>query len=727
MKKIEFLEVGMENYGPYIDPMVLTFKPNAITMIVGPNGIGKTMALDAICFTLYGMTSKGLRADDVVNNITKKNCKTWVNFKINDLEYKITRYQKYTKIGSTVIINRNGVDIKKGHKEVLPEIETLICSRKSFLNTLMFGQKVKDFFTDLKDSDKKEIFRSLLDLDKYKKYYEKCSSIIKELNEDISNSKQEVGISLGILENSKQTIAQFEDDQRKFYEKRQEDILAIEAGIEECERMLNKWNEEIQKIEKPNIEQTLKEIEKISELIVKATSSLNDKIHEVQIFKSDKISELQAKASSLLEEAKSSFNKFKDESNQNIIKLKDELKDITEKNTSKRQKLELAKSSLTLSINQLEMRIDELQDTVLGSEESKCPLCEQPITDDKAEELRQLVEFYKSKKQSMEEEIIKIEKDRKKLLILLEDESIQINEKINSLSNTIIKKESELKIKEQEISDRLKKVLLEVENHANQAIKNYKLEFQENNRKLQENKDLLYKKKEEEQLQLNKYQEAETSIANLERDLAYHKNNLKLKKESEYDETQLRLYRKKAHELYISIEKEEIKIKQKLIDIEIFEFWKQAFSSSGIPSMLIDESIPFMNKQVDYYLNLLANGRYVVSFDTMDRTKSGEFRDKISVNVFDSQTRANNRLQLSGGQTRIIDIATILTLGDLQSNIQNVTFNLLIFDEIFDSLDDENINYVSRIMTKLKDDKSIFIISHRHVDQLDADEVLEFK
>ena len=156
----------------------------------------------------------------------------------------------------------------------------------------------------------------------------------------------------------------------------------------------------------------------------------------------------------------------------------------------------------------------------------------------------------------------------------------------------------------------------------------------------------------------------------------------------------------------------------------ILDFWKTAFSSSGIPSMLIDEAIPFMNEKVADYLDKLTNGRYIVSFDTLASIKSGEFRDKISVNVVDTYTRANSRIQLSGGQTRIIDIATILTLGDLQASIQDVSINILLFDEIFDSLDEENVGYVSKVLSQLKVGKSIYLISHRHEDQLEADEVL---
>ena len=50
--------------------------------------------------------------------------------------------------------------------------------------------------------------------------------------------------------------------------------------------------------------------------------------------------------------------------------------------------------------------------------------------------------------------------------------------------------------------------------------------------------------------------------------------------------------------------------------------------------------------------------------------------------------------------------------------------NILLLDEIFDSLDDQNIGYVSTLLRTLIKDKSINIISHRHIDSIEADEVI---
>ena len=142
---------------------------------------------------------------------------------------------------------------------------------------------------------------------------------------------------------------------------------------------------------------------------------------------------------------------------------------------------------------------------------------------------------------------------------------------------------------------------------------------------------------------------------------------------------------------------------------------------TGIPAMLIDESIPFMNQSVKKYLEEMG-GRYIVSFDSMSETKTGEFRDKISVKVLDTLTKSNKRKAFSGGQVRMVDIAIIFTLSDLQNLVQDMQINILLLDEIFDALDDSNIAYVSKLLRIISKNKSVNLISHRHIDAIEYDE-----
>jgi len=727
MRHINFIEVGMENYGPYTDPMVLTFGQDQIIMIIGPNGIGKTMAMDAICFAFYGMTSKGLRADDVVNNVKKKNCKVWVKFNINKDEYIVTRYQKYKKLGSTVMLRRNGVDIKKGHKEVLPEIERLICTRKSYLNTLMFGQKVKDFFTDLTDNDKKEIFRSILDLDKYKKYYERCNQIIKKILENLREIEDKIIGYTGQITVAKDVIERTDSERILFLENQKRDMMTYQNAISECNRIMKKWEEELEEYQKPDIESIESNLSEAKSQLEKYHSSLENANQKLDNNRESKINDLHRMASSKLAEINDVLYDVKDKTNSEIMKLKDELNTYTEKNTEKRMKYGLANNGCQEKIVGLEARISEIEINVIQSSDSKCPLCEQAITEDKKKELENLIENYQDDIRMIEGEMETNEYKRKKLLEELKNKADEINNQIAELSSDLKLAEANRNKEEIEIEKRLKAALSKVDKTYQSEQKKIQDQFsqdvQDASSKIQELETLKQKAKETIEAITN----IEKNMEQLRSDISYNEMALKRKQEQEYDESQANEYKKRLYLLSTRIKSLKDESSDLKNEMEIFEFWKAAFSSTGIPSMLIDEAIPFMNKRVDYYLNMLTNGRYMVSFDTMDQTKSGTFRDKISVKVFDSVTRADNRLQFSGGQTRIVDIATILTLGDLQSNIQNIKFNLLIFDEIFDSLDEKNIDYVSRVMTKLKIGKSIYIISHRHVDQLEADEVLEFK
>ena len=221
MRNIQFQEVGMKNYGPYTDPMILTFENDKLVLVTGPNGIGKTMAIDAIPFTLYGITSKGAKGDDVVNNTVGKNCKTWVKFKVNEEQYIVTRYHKYTKYNNTVILNQNGVDIKQGHREVLPYIERIVCPQQAFMNALMFGQKVKDFFTDLVDSKKKEIFRKLLDLEMFLVYYKNADVALKAIAEENSAMRNHLQVKSGLIEDAIEQIQLLTAAKNNFYNNRE--------------------------------------------------------------------------------------------------------------------------------------------------------------------------------------------------------------------------------------------------------------------------------------------------------------------------------------------------------------------------------------------------------------------------------------------------------------------------------------------------------------------------
>ena len=726
MREINFQEVGMENYGPYIDPMIHTFTNDTITLMTGPNGIGKTMSLDAIPFTLFGMTSKGARGDDLVNNVVGKNCKTWVKFKINDDQYLVTRYQKYTKLGNTVVLNLNGVDIKSGHREVLPEIEKLICPHKSFMNTLMFGQKVKDFFTDLVDSDKKQIFRMILALELYVAYYKATDDRLKGVKEGLAEIESQGKIKQGLLADAKDQIEILEGLKKKFYKDQELIISELKKSKEDSIRLLEKWKQELSELKK-----SAYDLDGIIEEMTRLRSEIESLEARHHLNQNDLKVGAEQKKYELKEAAQTAENRIKEEMAETAKEINAELQSVTAElnkeqttNAELRHGMEMLWQKLAGENKASNERIDEIAQNVLETDMSVCPTCEQDVNETTREALKQKVQGYRKSIEKNDVEMEKIEADLNKLKEAIDgyEEAVKLTQKelTDKLAEATEKQNSEIS----QIRDRLKEAFSKVDFL---VVQNQK-KMQEDSDREKKNLNLQYqemeKTKGEAEAHQAKITEIENTISGLEQGIERTEKHIQEESEKEYDDTQLLKYQQRIQDFASALKQLKTEHDKLSKRVEILQFWKNGFSSAGIPSMLIDESIPFMNKQVSYYLDMLTNGRYVVSFDTLDETKGGKFRDKISVRVLDTHTQANARVQLSGGQTRIIDIATILTLGDLQTNIQDVKINILLFDEIFDALDDENIGYVAKVLNKLKVGKSIFIISHQHQDQVEADQTL---
>lgn len=145
---------------------------------------------------------------------------------------------------------------------------------------------------------------------------------------------------------------------------------------------------------------------------------------------------------------------------------------------------------------------------------------------------------------------------------------------------------------------------------------------------------------------------------------------------------------------------------------EIAIFWRDGFSDKGIPSMLIDSTIPFMNKNVMEELDKIVPGKFIISFDTLGTTKAGEVREKFSVNILNLENGADSHKLLSGGEKRIIDVACLKVLRNLTENLHQKKFNIAFFDEVLDSIDDENSRAFCDTLRQVSEGDSVTLISH---------------
>lgn len=127
---------------------------------------------------------------------------------------------------------------------------------------------------------------------------------------------------------------------------------------------------------------------------------------------------------------------------------------------------------------------------------------------------------------------------------------------------------------------------------------------------------------------------------------------------------------------------------------------------SGLKSKIIKHYIPIINTLVNKYLDKL---NLYVDFNLNEEFKEtikSRFRDEFSYSSF------------SEGEKQRIDLAILMTWREVAKLKNSLNCNLLIFDEILDSsLDASGTETFLKLLSKMKNKCSVFIISHKS-DQL---------
>ena len=214
-----------------------------------------------------------------------------------------------------------------------------------------------------------------------------------------------------------------------------------------------------------------------------------------------------------------------------------------------------------------------------------------------------------------------------------------------------------------------------------------------------------------------------TDIATHEETNRGHEIQLKEFNEKQFDDSEITKLTNEIVRLKEQKAASEIENAGLLEKLKILEFWKEGFSDRGIKSMLIDSSIPFLNRNINKELEKMAPGMFGVSFDTLTTTKGGNIRDKFSVNVLHKIKGTNQFKLLSGGEKRMIDLSVMKSLNKLAENLYQKKFHVTLNDEILDAFDDENAALYCQLMKLMSTDEHVSLITHKMFEHIEADKI----
>ncbi len=127
---------------------------------------------------------------------------------------------------------------------------------------------------------------------------------------------------------------------------------------------------------------------------------------------------------------------------------------------------------------------------------------------------------------------------------------------------------------------------------------------------------------------------------------------------------------------------------------------------SGVKASIVKRYIPYFNKQIAYYLDLLGADYQFTLDDEFNESIKSLGRNDFSYASFSQGERAR------------INLALLMTWRDVTSKISGVDLSLLILDEIFDGAIDREGGFAVK---KLLDDieGNVIVISHQELDPQD--------
>ena len=188
LRYVNFLSVGANEIEIDLDSI-------RSTLIVGHNGSGKSLMLDALSFVLFGKPHRSINKPQLINSINGKGCKVEVEFHIGPSEYKIVRGLKPNIF--EIWLNGNLVNQESHSRDYQKLLETNILklNHKSFHQVVVLGSSNFTPFMQLSTYARREVIEDLLDIG----IFSKMNVVLKENQGKLKDTIKDTEYQLNLV------------------------------------------------------------------------------------------------------------------------------------------------------------------------------------------------------------------------------------------------------------------------------------------------------------------------------------------------------------------------------------------------------------------------------------------------------------------------------------------------------------------------------------------------
>ena len=558
-------------------------------------------------------------------------------------------------------------------KAVNSKIESLLgMDYETFISSTIIRQDEMDRLTARRPAERKEILANIFGLQTYEAMRERAHDKAWEIKNRIATLEERKKIleeKIQQEEHLKEKLARHEEEIKNLKEKcsdKEDEKKKIEIKLDELQKM---------KTEHDRIDS---EVKSLTEQLRRDESRLEDLKKDIE--EVNRATEKLETLKPLQEER---------------ARLKQELEILTQQ----RDQLKLNITKLNEKMLEIKNRIQEETENYRRIKEYKipeCPICKRPLDEPHRSKL---LKDYESR-------IAQLNKDHENLASQAQNIQRTLEEKLHP---SILERQAALKEMEKldEEIGRLAATagrmpqLMEDERRLITLINENKIKIKEFEERLRILKPTIesYRSLEDERRMV------EEDLRRIERDLGVEKAN---RDRAEKDLAEIQ-QAKTEHERIVEQIGQEDRLRAAYEYLE-----KRVFHKDGIPTAILREIIPEIEREASKILRDLSGGRMDIRFSLGRKTKAGKTTEELIIEAVD-QTGSHPVSRYSGGERMRINLALRLGVSEVITKRSGYKGRIetLIIDEGFGPLDEEGRRATVEILQTLRQRfRKIIVISH---------------
>jgi DNA repair exonuclease SbcCD ATPase subunit len=283
---IEFHTLTYSNFLSVGDtPITIDFEATKSTLIVGHNGSGKSLMLDALSFALFGKPHRAINKPQLINSINGKKCLVEITFSVGNKNYKIVRGLKPNIF--EIWVNGEMINQESHSRDFQKLLETNILklNHKSFHQVVVLGNGNFVPFMQMRQYERRNVIEDLLDIS----IFSKMNTILKDNNaklkdqikdneyqwklikEKIILQRKHIDKLSDISESNRvkyeSEIADIQSEQNVLIESNEKILVRYKAEHSDTEKKLNTLNRSLNKMKsfESQIKSKMNAIEKEAE------------------------------------------------------------------------------------------------------------------------------------------------------------------------------------------------------------------------------------------------------------------------------------------------------------------------------------------------------------------------------------------------------------------------------------------------------------------------------